>query len=208
MSGRTPPLCAWWKKEAEEEAVRLIDEAARRGDTLGGIFEVLAGGLPPGLGSHVHWDRKLDGRLAQALLSIQAVKGVEIGPAFENAGKFGSEVHDEIAYDPARGFYHLTNRAGGLEGGITNGETLRIRVAKKPISTLKKPLSSVDIETKQPTRAGYERSDVCALPAASVIGENVTALVLADAFLEKFGGDFLEEIRRRWMEYRRHIQAF
>ena len=190
------------------KAVALIDAAKEKGDTLGGVFELVATGVPVGLGSHVQWDRKLDGRLAQSLMSLQAVKGVEIGKGFENSGKFGSEVHDEIAYQKSLGFYHRTNRAGGIEGGISNGEPIILRVAKKPISTLRKPLRSVDINSKKELKAAYERSDTCALPAASVIGEALTAWVLADAFLEKMGGDFMAEIRERYKIYLRHLSRF
>jgi chorismate synthase len=182
-------------RSAEKKAVQAVDRAILQGDTLGGVFEIVGTGFPPGLGSHVQWDRKLDGRLAQALMSIQAIKGVEFGNGFSNATRFGSLVHDEIAWAPSKGFYHTTNHAGGVEGGMTNGEPLVIRVAKKPIATLKKPLGSVDVVTKKSQKAGYERSDVCAVPAASVIGEAVCAWVLADALLEKTGGDSLVEVR-------------
>ena len=193
---------------AEKSAVSLIDRAKKKGDTLGGIFEVMITGVPAGLGSHVQWDRKLDGRLGQALLSMQAIKGVEIGAGFENAVKFGSQVHDEIAYKKTRGFYHLTNHAGGIEGGMTNGETIVVRAAKKPIATLRKALRSVDIENKQEIKAAYERSDTCALPAASVIGEALCAWVVADSFMEKMGGDFLEEIKQRHRLYLNHLKNY
>lgn len=195
-------------KKQEKRAIKIIDEVKEKGDTLGGIFEVILTGVPPGLGSHVQWDRKLDGRLAQALLSLQAVKGVEIGEGFKNATLPGSQVHDEIFYKKRRGFYHLTNRAGGIEGGMSNGEPIIVRIAKKPISTLRKPLRSVDIETKHEIKAAYERSDVCALPAASVIGEALCAWVVADAFLEKMGGDFMSEIMERFKLYLSHIKKF
>lgn len=175
---------------------------------MGGVFEIIVTGVPVGLGSHVQWDRKLDGRLACALMSMQAVKGVEIGAGFENASKFGSQVHDEIAYNKLKGFYHLTNRAGGIEGGMSNGEPIIIRVAKKPISTLRQPLRSVDINTKEPIKAAYERSDTCALPAASVIGEAICAWVIADSFLEKMGGDFLKEIQQRFQLYLKHLKNY
>jgi chorismate synthase len=196
------------ERKAEKKAISLIDLAKKRGDTLGGIFEVIVTGVPVGLGSHVQWDRKLDGRLAQSLMSMQAIKGVEIGKGFSNAVQLGSKVHDEIAYQSKKGFYHLTNRAGGIEGGMSNGEPIVVRVAKKPIATLKKPLRSVDIETKREIRAAYERSDVCALPAASMIGENICAWVIADAFLEKMGGDFMDEIQRRYQLYLKHIRNY
>lgn len=192
-------------KPSEKKAMALIDSAKQKGDTLGGIFEVVLTGVPIGLGSHVQWDRKLDGKLAQSLMSMQAIKGVEIGHGFENASLPGSQVHDEIAYQNKKGYYHRTNRAGGIEGGISNGEPIVVRVAKKPISTLKKPLRSVDIETRQEIKAAYERSDVCALPAASVIGEALCAWVLADSLLEKLGGDFMGEIQARYKHYRRHL---
>lgn len=195
-------------RTAEKKAIGAIDRAKINGDTLGGIFELRITGVPAGLGSHVQWDRKLDGRFAQALMSIQAVKGVEIGPGFQNALNFGSKVHDEIAYSQKRGFFHLSNKAGGIEGGMSNGETIVIRVAKKPISTLKKPLRSVDINSKKVLKAAYERSDVCALPAASVIGEAVSAWVLMDAFLEKIGGDFMSEIEKRYDQYLKHLKNY
>ncbi len=196
------------EKVAERKAISLIDLAKKKGDTLGGVFEVVVTGVPVGLGSHVQWDRKLDGRLAQSLMSLQAIKGIEIGNGFSNAVQPGSKVHDEIAYQTKKGFYHLTNRAGGIEGGMSNGEPIIVRVAKKPIATLKQPLRSVDIETKREIRAAYERSDVCALPAASVIGESICAWVIADAFLEKMGGDFMEEINDRYHLYLKHIQNY
>jgi len=189
--------------QAEQEMITLIDRAKQERDTVGGIFEVAAFNLPAGLGSHVHWDRKLDGRLAAAMMSIPAVKGVEIGAGFMSAASWGSEVHDEIFYTPEQGYYRTTNRAGGLEGGITNGQPLVVRVAKKPISTLMRPLASVNMRTKEAAAAHIERSDVCAVPAASVIGEAIVALVLADAVLEKFGGDAMPEIEERWRAWRK-----
>ncbi len=196
------------QKKAEIKAMRLIDMAKKKGDTLGGIFEVFITGVPIGLGSHVQWDRKLDGRLAQSLMSMQAIKGVEIGKGFENSKRLGSQVHDEIAYSNQKKFYHLTNRAGGIEGGMSNGEPILVRVAKKPISTLRRALRSIDIESKKEIKAAYERSDVCALPAASVIGEALCAWVIADAFLEKMGGDFIEEIQERYQLYLKHLNSF
>lgn len=191
------------------EAMRAaIDAAKANGDSLGGVFEVLVTGVPPGLGSHVHWDRKLDGRLAQALMSMQAVKGVEIGMGFGVTEVPGSQVHDPIAYDSAApfGFKHTRNNAGGIEGGMSNGETIVVRVAKKPISTLYKPLASVDLVTKEPFAASIERSDTCAVPAAAVIAENIVAFTIAQAFLEKFGGDSLTEIRRNYQGYLAEIR--
>ena len=181
-----------------------IDQAKSDGDTLGGIIETQVFGLPFGLGSHSQWDLKLDGKIAQAVMSIQAIKGVEIGLGFEAARRPGSKVHDPIAYDPAQakspglGFQRSTNNAGGLEAGMTNGQPLVVRAAKKPISTLQKPLDSINMETKQPQSASYERSDICAVPAASVIVENVVAFEVASALVDKFGGDSIEEMKRRW----------
>jgi chorismate synthase len=186
--------------EASKRMVADIDVVAEAGDTLGGTFRIIARGVVPGLGSYVHWDRKLDGRLAQAVLSINAIKGVEFGAGFEGAARRGSQFHDEIAFEGGR-FRHLTNRAGGLTGGVTNGEPIDLRVAIKPISTMKKPMWSVDLVTKERTEAHYERSDVCVVPAAGVIGEAVVALTLAEAFLEKFGGDSMTEIERNHRSY-------
>jgi chorismate synthase len=182
----------------ETKAINLIKAAKKKGDTLGGIFEVIVTGVPVGLGSYVEFDRKLDGQLAQAIASIHAVKGVEIGPAFENAKLFGSEVHDEILLDKRGNLVRPTNRAGGLEGGVTNGEMLLLRGAMKPISTLAKPLRSVDLKGEKVIQSRYERSDVCAVPACSVIAEAVVAPVVANAFLEKFGGDSVSEIAKRY----------
>ena len=186
--------------EASARMVADIDAVGERGDTLGGTFRVIARGLPPGLGSFVHWDRKLDGLLAQAVLSINAVKGVEFGAGFEGVSRPGSQFHDEIDYAGGR-FRHRTNRAGGLTGGVTNGEPIDIRIAIKPISTMKKPMQSVDLKTKEKVEAHYERSDVCVVPAAGVIGEAVVAITLAGAFLEKFGGDSMEELERNYRGY-------
>jgi chorismate synthase len=188
--------------------VAEIDRAKKAGDTLGGTFEVAARGVPPGLGTFAHWDRRLDGRLAQALMSIPAVKAVAIGAGFAAGQTPGSEFHDEIRYDDARGLHRPTNRAGGLEGGITNGEELRAQAHVKPIPTLVMPLASIDLRTKEAQSASVERSDTCVVPAAGVVGEAVVALVLADAVLEKFGGDSLAELqdhlestRARWREF-------
>lgn len=183
--------------EAERAIIALVDECKKAGDTLGGVVEVVATGLPPGLGSHVHWDRKLDGRLAGALLSLQSAKGVEIGLGFEAARRRGSEAQDEISWDAGdRSFRRGTNRAGGTEGGMSNGSPLVARVAFKPLSTLMKPLGSVDLGTKEETKGTIERSDVMAIPAAAVIAEAVVAFEIAALALEKFGGDSLREIRR------------
>ncbi len=186
--------------DASAQMIAEIDNVSELGDTLGGTFRVIARGLPPGLGSYVHWDRKLDGRIAQAILSINAVKGVEFGAGFEGVTRRGSQFHDEIEYQDGR-FRHLTNRAGGVTGGMTNGEPIDLRVAIKPISTMKKPLPSVDLRTKEKVEAHYERSDVCVVPAAGVIGEAVVALTLAAAFLEKFGGDSMPELERNHRSY-------
>jgi chorismate synthase len=195
--------------EAEAAMRAAILEAAHAGDTLGGTFEVVATGAPPGLGSHVQWDRKLDGRLAQALMSIQAIKGVEIGLGFASARTRGSSVHDPIAYDGARrAFTRPTNRAGGLEGGVTNGMPVVCRAAMKPIATLKRALPSVDVRTKEPFDAAFERSDVCAVAAASVVGEAMVLVTLADALLEKFGGDSMKELLRNVDGYRRQLEAY
>jgi chorismate synthase len=187
---------------AAEEMHTRIREAMAVKDTLGGVFEVVALGLPPGLGSHVHWDRRLSARLMAAIGSIQAIKGVEIGPAFENATRFGTQVHDEILVQEGR-LSRRTNRAGGLEGGITTGQPLVIRAAMKPISTTLTPLGSVDLATGEPAATRYERSDICAVPRAAVVGEAMAAFVLADALLEKLGGDSLSEIRPRFATLRR-----
>ena len=172
------------------------------------MFEVFAVGVPPGLGSHIQWDRRIDGRIAQAMMSIQAIKGVEIGLGFEASKRFGSQVHDEIGWSEDRGFFRYSNNLGGTEGGMTSGMPVVVRVAMKPIPTLKNPLRSVDINTKEELKAGKERTDVVAVPAASVVGEAMLAIVLADAFLEKFGGDFLEEIKERFESYRRYLKNF
>lgn len=186
---------------------QLVDDCGKEGDTLGGIVEVQVHGLPIGLGTHAQWDRKLDGRLAQAVMAVQAIKGVEIGLGFQAARLKGSQVHDPIQYDrqqvntPNLGYVRPTNHAGGLEAGMTNGQPLVIRAAKKPISTLRKPLESIDLTTKEPQAASYERSDVCAVSAASVIVENVVAFEIAAALVEKFGGDSLKEMQGRYQEY-------
>ena len=193
--------------EAEMKAV--VDEAYRTGDTAGGIFEVVAHGVPAGLGSHITWDSRLDGKLAQAIVSMQAVKGVEIGAAEESALNFGSRVQDTIHYDKQdKRFFRGDNRAGGIEGGMSNGQEIRVRGYLKPISTLRRPLESVDLVTRDPALAAYERSDVCVVPAAGVIGEAMVAIVLAASFLEKFGGDSLTETRRNFDGYLEQIRNF
>lgn len=197
-------LCA--DPGAEQLMLKLIDQARAGGDSLGGIFEIRVFGLPAGLGSYVHWDRKLDGRLAAALMSIQAIKGVELGSGFTTASQFGSQAHDEIFYEKGKGFYRKTNHAGGIEGGVTNGETLVVRAAMKPVPTLNQPLNSVDLATKEPAPAAIERSDTCAVPAACVTGEAVVAWELARACLEKFGGDSLDELKLSWNQYLNYLQ--
>lgn len=207
---KSPVRCP--DEAASKRMVALIDKAKGEGDSLGGMFEVFAVGLPVGMGSHVQWDKKLDGRISQAVMGIQAVKGVELGTGFEMSRRFGSEVMDEIFYgrggDGSGGFFRKTNHAGGVEGGMTNGMPLLVRAAMKPIPTLRRPLKSVDINTKEPLEAAYERSDVCAVPAAGVIGEAAVALVLADAFLEKFGGDGMGETARNYEAYVKYGMEF
>jgi chorismate synthase len=195
--------------EVSERMVQEIEKAQKEGDTIGGTFEVIARGVPVGLGAHTAWDTRLDGQLAQAIMSINAVKGVEIGTGVQGAFRKGSLVHDEIAYDAtSRRFRRLTNRAGGLEGGITNGEDVRVTGYLKPIPTLKKALRSVDMISKEPFLAQHERSDTCTVPAAGVIGESMVALVLARAFLEKFGGDSMEETSRNYAGYLEQVRAY
>jgi chorismate synthase len=193
---------------AESAMIAAIDTAQQRGDTLGGVFEVVALGCPVGLGSYVQWDRRLDGRIAQALCSVQAIKGAELGMGFETARRPGSQVHDEIVFDADGGFRRTTNNAGGLEGGVTNGQPVVARAAMKPLSTLRTPLRSVDLTTKEPVEAVVERSDVCAVPAAGIVGEAMLAIVLANAFLEKFGGDSIDEIRRNHGAYLDALKAW
>lgn len=183
--------------KTEEEIKKVIDEAKEQGDTLGGSFEVVFKNLPVGLGSFVHWDRRLDGQLAQALMSIPAVKAVEIGAGVEVAGLSGANTHDEIFFENGK-YFRKTNNAGGIEGGMTNGENLVLKVSMKAIPTMKKPLNSVDMETKEPYTAHFERSDTCAVEACAVVSESMAAIVLADAFLDKFGGDSLEEIKKNY----------
>jgi chorismate synthase len=193
--------------EAEARIIAAIDAASAAGDTLGGVFEVVATGCPPGLGSHVHWDRRLDSRLAAAVMGIQAIKGVEIGMGFGVAVRPGSKVHDELFHDPVTGFVRGTNNAGGLEGGMTNGEPVVVRGAMKPLSTLKSPLRSVHMGTRQAVTAHFERSDVCAVPAAGVIAEAMVAIVLTEAVLDKFAGDSIAEMKRNYAAYRAEIEA-
>lgn len=195
-------------KKTEQAMIAEIDLAKKEGDSLGGIVEVLADGLPVGLGSHVHWDRKLDGRLAQAIMSIQAFKGVEIGEGFRAGQMRGSKVHDPIFWSKERGFYRQTNHAGGFEGGMTTGERVVVRGVMKPIPTLYKPLQSVDMDTKEPFFANIERSDNCAVPAASVVAEAVVAWELGVAFCEKFAGDSLEEMEQNYQFYQTYVRGF
>jgi chorismate synthase len=208
LAEKTEVLLGCVDPAVEEKMKAVVDEAYRTGDTVGGVFEVVAHNVPPGLGSHITWDSRLDGKLAQAIVSMQAVKGVEIGYAAEGAANFGSAVQDTIHYRRETGFTRGANRAGGLEGGITNGQDVLVRGLLKPISTLRKPLESVDLVTREPALAAYERSDVCVLPAAGVIGEAMVALVLAQAFLEKFGGDSLDETRRNFAGYLEQVRNF
>jgi chorismate synthase len=216
---KSPVRCP--DEEISGKMVELISKATQERNSLGGIFEVFVAGVPIGLGSHIQWDKKLDGRLARALMGIQAIKGVEIGLGFDVARHLGSEVMDEIFYRAKNseqrtqsnqgqvpGFYRKTNNAGGIEGGMTNGMPIIARVAMKPIPTLKRPLRSVDIITKKPVEATYERSDICAVPAAGVIGEAMVALTIADAFLEKFGGDSMLETKRNYESYSEHIRKW
>ena len=203
----SPLRCVDSDVEAKMKAE--VDQVLRAGDSVGGIFEVVARGVPPGLGSHAQWDEKLDGQLARAITSIQAVKAVEIGTGVANAGSYGSEVQDEITYDAERKrFSRSSNRAGGLEGGITNGQDVVVRGYLKPISTLRRALLTADMKTKEAVKAAYERSDVCVVPAGGVAGEAMVALTLASALIEKFGGDSIEEMRRNFDGYQRQLDNF
>jgi len=207
----SPIRCA--DPEAASRMMERIDEAKEKGTSLGGVFEVVVLNPPVGLGSYVHWDKRLDGRLAHAIMSINAIKGVEVGLGFEAARRFGFEVHDEILYQtPGQrhqtGFYRKTNYAGGLEGGMTNGEPIVLRAAMKPLSTQYTPLASVDFITKEPFQASVERSDISAVPAAGVVGEAMVAIALTAAFREKFGGDSLEEVRRNYKGYLDYLKNF
>lgn len=209
LSRKTEVLLGCVDPAAEIEMKAVVDEAYRTGDTVGGIFEVVARGLPIGLGSHATWDSRLDGKLAQAIVSMQAVKGVEVGFAEDGALSFGSKVQDTIHYqNDERRFYRGANRAGGVEGGMSNGEELRVRGFLKPISTLRRPIESVDLETREAAKAAYERSDVCVVPAAGVIGEAMVAIVLASAMMEKFGGDSLTEAKRNFEGYTEQVRRF
>ena len=191
--------------EASDAMVEEINTARKANESLGGVFEVRAYGIVPGVGSYTSWEGRLDGRLAQAIMSIQAMKGVSVGDAFEIAGRVGSEAHDEIFWSEEEGWHRETNRSGGLEGGMTTGEQLVVRGAMKPLPTLTKPLRSVDTETKEPAQALRERTDSCTVPAAGVVGEAMVALVLADAYREKFGGDHIDDVRAAFAAYRERI---
>jgi len=194
------PLRAF-NRELSSLMVAEVDRAHSEGDTLGGVVEVLVYGLPPGIGSFVHWDRRLDSQLAGALMGIQAIKGVEVGDGFETSRRRGSEAHDEIVVGSENGVERLTDRAGGIEGGMTNGEILRVRAAMKPISTVPRALKTVDVSTGEEAKAHHQRSDVCAVPAAGVVAEAMVALTIANAVLEKFGGDSITETRRNMLSY-------
>ena len=209
LSERDEVLLGCVDPETEQRMKAVVDQIYRTGDTVGGIFEVVVRGVPPGLGSHITYDSRLDGRLAQAIVSMQAVKGVEIGFATEGTEAFGSKVQDTIHYSgDERRFYRGANRAGGLEGGMSNGEEILVRGLLKPISTLRRPLESVDLDTREPVAAAYERSDVCVVPAAGVIGEAMVAFVIAQAMLEKFGGDSLRETKRNYENYLQQVRDF
>ena len=202
----SPLRCA--DPKAEEKMIRLVDKAKAAGDTIGGAIEIIALGVPVGLGSHVQYDRKPDARIAGALMSIQAIKAVEAGEGTKVSQVFGSELHDPIFYSKKKGFYRKSSRAGGFEGGMTNGEPVLFRIHMKPLSTLRRPLMSVDIKTKQPFKATVERSDVSAVPSAGIVAEAVLAFELANAFLEKFGGDSLAELRRNVQGFLRQVRNF
>jgi chorismate synthase len=209
LSQRDEVLLNCIDPDAEQQMKAVVDHAYRTGDTVGGVFEVVAHGVPAGLGSHIAWDTRLDGKLAQAIVSMQAVKGVEVGFALEGSQSYGSVVQDTIHYERGeRRFFRGANRAGGLEGGMTNGQDVVVRGLLKPISTLRRPLESVDLATREPALAAYERSDVAVVPAAGVIGEAMVALVLASAMLEKFGGDSLPETKRNYEAYLEQVKNF
>ena len=199
-----PVRCA--DPETSALMVKEIEAAHTDGDTLGGVCEILAYNLPPGLGSHVHWDRRLDARLAGAMMGIQAIKGVEIGDGFATARRRGSIAHDEIEHGEGGNIVRRTDRAGGTEGGMSNGEILRVSIAMKPISTVPKALDTIDVKTGEAAKAINQRSDVCAVPASGVVGEAMVALVLAEAVLEKFGGDSVQEVRRNFQSYMENLR--
>ena len=206
ISEKSPVRCA--DPNATRSMCEEINKAMAAGDTLGGVFEIRIKGSPPGLGSYTQWDKRINANLAKAIMSIQAIKGVSFGIGFDAAKRRGSMIHDEIFYDKKNGFYRRTNNAGGIEGGMTNGEDVVIQAVMKPISTLKKPLSSVNIKTKGSTSATVERSDACVVPAAGVVGENVAAIEIANAMIEKFGGDSILEMRRNYEGYIAQVKKF
>lgn len=206
ISEKSPVRCA--DPDASKLMCAEIDDAMEEGDTLGGVFEIIVRGAPVGLGSYTQWDRRIGSRIASAIMSIQAVKGVSFGAGFDMAHLRGSMVHDEIFYDKGRGFYRTTNNAGGIEGGMTTGEAIVARAVMKPISTLSAPLESVNIKTKTPVKAAVERSDVCAVPAAGVVGEAVVAIEIANAMIEKFGGDSIREMKRNYNGYLEQVKKF
>lgn len=205
-SEKSPVRCA--DPKASKSMCMRIDKASGAGDTLGGVFEIIVKGVPPGLGSYAQWDSRLDARLAMAIMSIQAIKGVGFGMGFEAARRFGSSVHDQIYYNKSKGFFRETNNSGGVEGGISTGADIVIRGAMKPISTLKKPLASVNIKTKKKALATVERSDVCAVSAAGVIGEASSAIEIANSMIEKFGGDSVGEMKRNYKGYLEQVRRF
>jgi chorismate synthase len=206
LASKSPVRCA--DPVASKLMCREIDEAAASGDSLGGVFEIIISGCPIGLGSHAQWDRKIDARLAMALVSIQAIKGISFGMGFLAGSSRGSASHDGIFYNSSKGFFRKTNNAGGIEGGMTNGEDIVIQAAMKPIATLTKPLASVNMKTKRPSSASVQRSDTCAVPAAGVVGESTAAIEIAGAMIEKFGGDSLGEMRRNFDGYLKQVKGF
>jgi chorismate synthase len=206
LTEKSPVRCA--DRVAAKFMCMEIDRAAKEGDTLGGVFEVLVKGVPPGLGSYTQWDRRIDAALSRAVMSIQAIKGISFGAGFEAAILRGSQVHDEIFYSKNKGFFRNTNNAGGVEGGMTNGEDIVLQAVMKPIATLRKPLSSVNIRTKKTVKASVERSDVCAVPAAGVVAESAVAIEMANSMIEKFGGDSLCEMKRNYDGYIRQVRRF
>ncbi|MDD3839493.1 MAG: chorismate synthase [Clostridia bacterium] len=202
---KSPVRCI--DKTTESQMISAIDDAKANGDTIGGIFEIIIEGLPAGIGSHVHWDRKLDASLCYSLMSIQGIKGVEVGLGFKSAELNGSSVHDEIFYKPDRNFFRKTNNAGGIEGGISNGEQIVLKAAMKPIPTLYKPLNSIHVESKDNIKASIERSDACAVPAASIVGKCAVSWSIACAVVEKFGGDCMEELEYNYNTYIEYINS-
>jgi len=195
-------------KESEKKMMKKIDEAKKKGDSVGGVFEVIVFNIPVGLGSYIQWNRRLNAKLAAAVMSIQGIKGIEVGLGFNSAREFGSQVHDEIFYSKNRGFFHKTNNAGGIEGGMSNGEPIVLRAAMKPIPTLANPLNSVNLKTKKPAKAPVLRADVCAVPAAGVVGEAMVAIEIASAMTEKFGGETLQEMKLNYEKYVKYVRNF